>query len=112
VTVFVRRSWGPQRVLAPFLRVIALCVVVAIAVQSAQCPLDACDECRVGPVAAVHIAAAEAGACHNCICIGITFLERIRVLPSENVTFAAILPPNAVTEAHPGEPFLPPRSRA
>jgi hypothetical protein len=99
-------------VFVPLLRIIALCLVVAIAVQSGRCPLDACDECLVGPLAAVHIAAAEAGACHNCICIGTTFLERIRVLPSDTVTFAAILPPDAVTEAHTGEPFLPPRFRA
>jgi hypothetical protein len=96
----------------PLLRVVAFSVALAIAVQSGQCPLDACDDDLVGPVAAVHIAAAEAGACHNCICIGTTFLQAIRLLPSVTVTFATLLPPAAVTEAHTGEPFLPPRSLA
>ena len=96
----------------PLLRVMAFCVVLAIAVQSGQCPLDACDEYHVGQAAAFYIGAAEAGACHNCICIGTAFLQPTRVLQDDTVAFAALRSPDLVTEAHAGEPFLPPRASA
>jgi hypothetical protein len=98
-------------VLAAFLRTIALCVVVAVAVETAQCPLDQCGDFAGGKPAGQH-AIAAAGACHNCICIGTTWLLPTRVVPPEAVTVATLLPLDTLAEAHPSEPFLPPRFRA
>jgi hypothetical protein len=112
VTAFAPRSLRSGSVSGTFLRVIALCVVVALAGQTGQCPLDSCDEDLAGQAAVLHISAADTGACHNCICIGTTFVEPVHVLPPEIVTIAAFLRPDGVTEAHAGEPFLPPRSLA
>lgn len=107
-----RPSWRGSA-LAPLLRTIALCVIVALAVQIGECALDACGECVAHHSSAGHEATTPtAGACHNCICVGASALSAVGVLPPHSVVSAVVDPSVAVVEAYPGEPFLPPRRRA
>ena len=92
-------------------RMVALCVVVALVVQIGECALDACGEC-VGhhdSTASHNATPAAAGGCHNCICIGTTSLQPTPLLPPLAVTLAALLPLQAAPVPHPSEPFIPPR---
>lgn len=92
---------------------IALCLLVALAAQIGECALDACGECVGHRSMARHEATPIAsGACHNCICIGTTSLEPSAVQPPLVATFAVVQMRDGVGEAHPSEPFLPPRFRA
>ena len=93
-----------------FGRILAVCVVVALALQIGVCAFDACGECIESHARSDHHGAGIAtNACHNCLCVGTAFATATCILPLESLTFLRVMPSVGVPEPHVGGPFLPPR---